>query len=223
MSFYLMVEGRATEPKVYPSWISYLAPHYKQVKDHTLAADNNYYLFSAMGYPSILDDILPSILDIKECGLFSHLIVCVDCDNEEYAERYREVEEVITKALKKEKMTSLEYHIIIQNRCFETWLLGNRRLFPRQPQNPLFLEFLRFYNVMLNDPEEMPCFGGYNSISQFHHDYFKKMVKEKRERYSKNNPALCQSETFFGELQSRIKNTPHLESFKNFVDLMKNI
>ena len=35
MNLYFLVEGRRTESKVYPRWLSYLLPEYRQVNNHT--------------------------------------------------------------------------------------------------------------------------------------------------------------------------------------------
>ena len=66
MNIYFLVEGRRTEKKVYPKWISYLIPELSEIKDPSIANGNNYYLFNGNGFPSILDNHLRnSVKDIQ--------------------------------------------------------------------------------------------------------------------------------------------------------------
>ena len=37
----------------------------------------------------------------------------------------------------------------------ESWFLGNRKILKDNPQNPLMLKYLRFYNVKNDNPELM--------------------------------------------------------------------
>lgn len=69
MNLYFLVEGKSTEKKVYPAWLQHLLPELKQVPNYDEVEKNNYYLFSANGYPSIIYEHLPNaIADIQENG-----------------------------------------------------------------------------------------------------------------------------------------------------------
>jgi len=46
MNIYFLVEGRRTEKKVYPRWLSYLLPELKEVTDPFEIGFNNYYVFN---------------------------------------------------------------------------------------------------------------------------------------------------------------------------------
>ncbi|MCP4148873.1 MAG: hypothetical protein GY757_14095, partial [bacterium] len=93
MNLYFVVEGK-TEQKVYPQWLSHLVPGYKQVKRAHEVDEHNYYLFSAGGYPSILENIANAAEEINNSGKFSHLVVCLDADEVSVKERIVEVNEV---------------------------------------------------------------------------------------------------------------------------------
>jgi hypothetical protein len=54
MNIYFLVEGRRTEKKVYPKWISILLPELSEVKNVFLVRNNNYLVFSGNGFPSLL-------------------------------------------------------------------------------------------------------------------------------------------------------------------------
>lgn len=65
MNLYIIVEGDQTETKVYPAWMKILVPNLIRVKRIDDLHDNNYYLFSGHGIPSIYDHIAASIEDIN--------------------------------------------------------------------------------------------------------------------------------------------------------------
>jgi hypothetical protein len=129
-----------------------------------------------------------------------------------------------TKAKLTEK-TSLK--IIVQNRCIETWFLGNRKIYTRNPQkNSHFIEWSNFYNVSINDPELMEKPPNYEkSISNFHFAYLKAMFNERgKMTYSKNNSREVQKESYLKELQKRVDDYPgHLKTFKKFIDFCVSV
>lgn len=74
MNLYFLVEG-LTEKKVYPKWLSYLLPTFTRVDIPEDASQNNYYLISGGGFPSLLDNHLRSSLDdIEYSGNYDFLI-----------------------------------------------------------------------------------------------------------------------------------------------------
>lgn len=62
MNLYFLVEGRRTEAKVYPKWLSHLLPHFSRVERFNEVDDKNYFLISGEGNPSILDVHLPNAI-----------------------------------------------------------------------------------------------------------------------------------------------------------------
>lgn len=59
--FIFWIEGKRTEKKVYPAWLSILTPHLKKVNIAGDVSDDNYYLISGEGYPFF-------IVPFKECN-----------------------------------------------------------------------------------------------------------------------------------------------------------
>ncbi len=214
MNVYFLVEGKRTEKKVYPKWLSHLLPHLKPVTQFDEVESHNYFLFSSNGYPSILDDIGNAVEDINACGNYSYLVICLDAEESTVQSRKKEIHRLFeTKILK----IDAQLVIIVQNKCFETWFLGNRKVYTRNPQDKTFKQYGRFYNVSTEDPELMPNFPGFNSTSQFHEDYLKKMLREKGVRYTKRNPGDVVKSHYIKELQRRIEDCPdHLKSLKEF-------
>jgi hypothetical protein len=221
MNLYFLVEGKRTEKKVYPKWLSYLLPDLKQVKHFDDVKTYNYYLFSSGGYPSILDDLINAVEDINECKKYSFLVVCLDADESTVEERNDE----IRRKLEIESIKpNAELVIFVQNRCLETWFLGNRKVFSRNPQDKTFKQYCRFYNVSERDPELMPIFPGFNSAAQFHEDYLKRMLREKGIRYTKNNPNDVGEAHYVKELQKRVADCPdHLNSLRDFFSFCRSL
>jgi REP element-mobilizing transposase RayT len=221
MNIYLLVEGRRSEKKIYPQWLSYLLPGLSQVRYFDEAKNHNFYLFSSNGYPSILDDIKNAAEDINSCGKYAYLVVCLDADESTVEEKKEEINEIFQQGSVELKA---ELVVIVQKRCFETWFLGNRKVFSRNPQDEIFREYCRFYNVSIKDPEMMPNFTGFNRIAQFHEDYLKRMLREKGIRYTKRNPGNVGESHYIEALQKRTENNPgHLKSLRYFFQFCEAI
>jgi len=226
MNIYFLVEGQSSEPEVYPAWISYLVPELIRVDNFDEVDRNNYYLFSSYGIPSVENDIINAVNDINSLGKYRYFVICIDADAATVSQR----EAKILNLMKKEQIaladrTSLK--IIVQNHCIETWFLGNRRVYTRNPQrNHHFIEYARFYNVSQNDPELMEKSEGFKgSISNFHFAYLKAMFNERGNMtYSKSNSKEVQRSTYLEELKSRVKDEPsHLNTFGNFFEFCHKI
>jgi hypothetical protein len=176
MNIYFLVEGRSTEKKIYPKWLAYLIPTLTRVKFYDQVQVNNYYIISGNGYPNILDDGLENALEkIQETKKFDYLVICVDSDEETVQERFYCIQKKIEE--KSKNLGNTKPIIIIQNRCIETWLLGNRTMFnSRQPQQSPLLEYVKYYDVSQNDPELM---GQYNDSNHadFHYKYLKEVFR----------------------------------------------
>ncbi len=184
MNLYFLVEGRSTERKVYPKWLSFLIPDLTRIKDYTDANDNNYYLFSGEGFPAIIDNhLINTIKDINESGKFDYLILCIDADEDSIADRNKQVLDKIKK--NNIKLKNCELILIIQNKCIETWFLANRAICSSEPQRILLQDFIKFYNVKLDDPELMGKYTGFSTTTKFHEAYLKELLAENNKSYTK--------------------------------------
>ncbi len=84
MNLYFLVEGKRTERKVYPKWLSYLLPQFTQVDTFDDVVDKNYFLISGEGYPALLDRHLPNaVRDFNRVPSYSHLVVCLDAEGDD--------------------------------------------------------------------------------------------------------------------------------------------
>ena len=221
MNLYFLLEGKRTEKKVYPMWMDHLLPNYKQVKSFDEADQHNYFLFSANGYPDLLNDIENAISDINECRNYSYFLVCLDADESSVEERRKEVMDKIESS---PSNLNAKPVVIVQNKCFETWFLGNQKVFPRNPQDEDLQEYCRFYNVSNWDPELMPQYPGFGSTSQFHSKYLKLMLKEKNISYTKQHPGQVGESHYIDALHKRVTSCPtHLKSLQNFFSFIHRL
>jgi len=221
MNLYFLVEGK-TESKVYPNWLRYLLPNFKRVKRYHQVNENNYYLLNARGYPRIIDEILPNAIEeINLIGRYNYLVVCLDADEDTIEERKQEVRHHL-KAIEVQ-LKDVELVLIVQNRCLETWLLGNRKVYKRHPHHPILVKYTQFYDVSINDPELMGKYKGFSEHQGFHKAYFKLLCQERNIRYSEKYPGDVPQHSYLNQLQARVADTKHLATFGEFLDFCDRI
>jgi hypothetical protein len=219
VNLYFLLEGKRTEKRLYGSWLPHLLPSFSRVDFFDDVESNNYFLFSGEGYPSLLDRHLPNaVQDISQSGRYSHLVVCLDADECTTAEREKEVYHAI--ACFPKELERTRPVVVVQNRCIETWLLGNRRVVSRNPQSETLRRYRQFYDVIDNDPELMGIHPDFSLHAPFHHDYLRVVFRERSLRYDKARPGHACERTFLTELQRRVEEAPHelrsLGGFLNF-------
>ena len=186
--------------------------------------NNNYCIFTGNGFPSLLDHHLKnSIGDVNSSKKFNYLVICLDCDEDTVADRRQQVLDFINaNNLHLENETKLV--IIVQNKCFETWFLGNSKIFKSNPSSPLLKECINHYHVKNEDPELMEKPDNFEqSTSIYHSIYLQEILTERNVRYSKSNPQHVTEQPFLNELIKRNKKTNHLQSFKGFIDFCQEI
>lgn len=222
MNLYFVLEGERTETLLYPKWIESILPSFKQVDFEDEAVKNNYYIFSGGGIPSIYNHTINAIKNINDNPIYDKLIVCLDAEELTPGDRINEIKESILKdgvILN----SDCEIHFIIQNICIETWFLGNRRIVKRNPQDTDLIEYLKFYNVIDNDPEKLPKKEGFRNKAHFHFTYLQSVFKERKLRYSKSRPKTVLTPSYLEELIKRTDETDHLHYLKELLILLKEI
>lgn len=228
MNAYIIVEGNETEMSVYPAWLSILAPHMQRIYDATQIADNNYYLFSANGIPSIFKHTANAIVDINAInsnpsikGRYDFLIVCLDTEEESRMYIETKIQEEIDKI--GVKLVDTDLFIFEQKVCMETWFLGNQKIFKNNPAGKDMIEFMRYYNVKTSDPEEMGTIDEdrYNK-AQFHFRYLKRMLEERNITYNKSHTDTVRTEDYLNELIKRYENTHHIATFGSWYEFVRD-
>ena len=226
MNVYFLVEGKKTERKVYPAWLSYLAPKLHKVKSCDQFTENGYYLLSGEGYENLLYNhhLSNAIKDVEQYKNINYLVLCLDVDDRTVDQTQQEIFDYL-EAEKIEIPQNTEFVIICQNKCIETWFLGNRTFFKRHPKNQELCKHIEHYNVRENDPEKMSKPDtSKKSTAQFHCEYFRLLCQERGIcHYSKTNPKLVTDETFLNELISRYEDTKHIASFGRFLQFCERI
>ena len=115
----------------------------------------------------------------------------------------------------------IDYRIIIQHFCLETWALGNRAIVTRNPISSRMREYKRYFDVLTNDPELMPNYPKEDlTRSQFAEKYLRFLLNEKYRNlsYSKSNPEPLLHNLYFERVRSRYFDTGHITSFGDFFD-----
>ena len=223
MNIYFLVEGNSTEKKIYPKWLEYLIPNLKRVKYYDQVKNNNYYLISGEGYPNILHDGLDNAVDkIRETKKYDYLVICVDADEETVEDRGNYIDNFMQE--KNINLGETKVEIIIQNRCIETWLLGNKKIFnSRQPLTKTLSNYVDYYDVSQNDPEIM---GKYNmrNHADFHYEYLREVFRAKNRVYSKKYPKDAKEKYYFEQLQRRVQDQPEdLKTFQVFLEFCERV
>ncbi|OCT14255.1 hypothetical protein A8709_25845 [Paenibacillus pectinilyticus] len=219
MNLYILVEGKS-EKYIYPAWLKQLLPDLIQVNNHNEVENQNYYLFSCQGYPSILDDIGNAIDDIKLSNKYDYLMVILDADDVAVDDRRAEV----LNEVKKHNFDLSKILVVVQNHCIETWCLGNQRVYSRNPTTIEFINCADFYCVRENDPEFMGLDGNVTQISTtatYHEYYLSKMLLERNTSYSKGKRSKAvQDPGYLSQMLQRIDSTTHLNSFREFISII---
>lgn len=224
MNVYILVEGKQTERKVYPAWLSQLASHMKQVESHMDVEKNSYFLISGEGYPRLLDvSLKDSLCDIEESGKFDAFWIVLDSDGEDIQARIDDIQHRIDMLGINIGACSIE--IIMQNPCIETWGLGNKSVISVNQLHGDFNDCFHFYDVTTNDPELMTKPNDFiGTIAHYHEYYIKNMYKQVRVTYSKNRPVALLDSATLEQIVRRVDDSPnHLSSFQIFHRLATNL
>lgn len=224
MNIYFLVEGKQTEKKVYPQWLSIILPEIKQVNFFADVDKLNYKLFTGNGFPHLLHNHLrASIEDVNSAGNHDYFVICLDSDDFTVKERIDEILEfMLENNLKLLPQTKLK--IIVQQKCIESWLLGNRKIFKANPQDQGLIDAIKFYDVSRNDPELMEKPNEYiGSIADFHFGYLRKILQERNISYTKRFPRDVTEEHYLKELIIRSEETDHLQTFRHFIEFCKEL
>lgn len=224
MNIYFLVEGKRTEMKVYPKWLSYLVPELQKVQWHYQVVKNNYCMFTGDGFPSLLyTQLKNSIEDVNTSDCFDYFVICLDADEQDIEACKQEILDFMVKENIRLNAKT-EFEIIVQNKCLETWFLANPKIFKQNPNSSFLRECVQFYNVKKYDPElmgKLPDFEA--STSVFHSSYLQELLAERNVTYSKKNPQSVIEEYFLRELIVRNQKTNHIQSFRHFVQFCELI
>ncbi|MBU4362015.1 hypothetical protein KJ813_05070 [bacterium] len=219
MNYFIVVEGKKVEPHVYNKWISYLNPKLHPINHISEFKEDNYLIFPGYGYPFYFEVISNAIQDVLHNPIIDYLIIGIDSEEMTYEEKYQEIHDFISDYVDK-----INIIIIVQHFCIETWALGNRLIIKRNLENTLLKRYMRYFNVVSNDPELLPPLEQEQlNRSQFAEKYLRKALNDRYRNltYSKNRPGVLLHPKYFHQVKLRYDKTNHIQSFGKFLDAFK--
>ena len=219
MNYYILVEGERVETAVYNKWISYLNSELGPISHISEFKENNYLIFAGYGYPNYFEVINNAIQDALDNPIIDYLVIAIDSEEMTYKEKYQEVYDFVLNYVDK-----INIIIIVQHFCIETWALGNRLIIRRNPENSQLRRYIKYFNVVSNDPELLPSFEQEHlTRSQFAEKYLRKALNDKYRNltYSKNKPDVLVHPKYFQQVKLRYDTTKHIRSFGKFLDAFK--
>ena len=240
MNLLFLVEGGKTEPKVYKAWLQHLFPSLTFVVRPEDMTMNTYRIIAGNGYPSMVDRqnnnsevsrLEACLIDIEKFGNVNHFFICIDSEEHSYTARFHELKSKLDDLKSGYNIDSskTEIHIIIQHCCFETWALGNAEIpneYSSIGSSPVLSEFQAYYDILVNDPEEMSSFPPghiFRTKEKFHERYLKEYLKEFGLSYSKKDPKVVADKKYLDALKKRCESMNHLSSLKLLLDIWGRI
>jgi hypothetical protein len=218
MNVYVVVEGRVVEKATYRVWIPEINRALSPVTFlPEVVGDNKVYIVSGDGYPQYFEVIRAALEDVATGDTFQRLVICVDSEDMSLDEKRNEVVAFVQAT----PYAHVDYRVVVQHFCFETWVLGNRAVARRNPQLDLLKKYRAVYDVWRDDPEGLPALAneGLNR-SQFAFRYLRATFMDRYSKisYSKNNPKEVAYPKYFEEVRKRLISTAHIQSFQAFLD-----
>lgn len=225
MNIYFLLEDSQSFYNVLPHWLGYVLPGFARAYhfDDFQKDGDRFMIESGHGYPQIKNVIGQTIDTFRENDVpLDYFVICWDTDAKDAAD-LKEDKDYFSAQFEKHPV-HYEYKLLAMNRCFETWLLGNVAAWPKDGPTKLFRPFADFYNVSTDDPEKMPCPPDAVTVSRYHLNYFKTMLKshKPKKRYAKNQTGEVETETYLQGICSRASTTKDLRSFAEFWLFLQN-
>ena len=214
MNIYIVTEGK-TEKIIFKDWIRIVNPGLRYIERLDELTTDNYYIISGMGYPYYYEIIEAAIQDVNQLQ-FDRLVISLDSEEMSKQDKYDEIDDFFSK-----KHCSRDIRIVVQHFCFETWALGNRKLFSKNPSLAKLREYKRFFNVKISDPELLPSKSDEElNRSQLAEKYLCLAFNDRFRNltYKKSNPQYIAHQSYLGQLKNRLVDTRHIASFDDFLN-----
>ena len=220
MKLYFLLEDQKSFLKVLPAWLKVCLPEYVQVFSVDDFSNNSYIAESGFGYPSIMSVLVSKLEMFSDSDIRPDCIVIMyDVDN--WSEKYQATVRAKFDNIFIASGLDIDYKLLPIKRCFESWLLGNKEVYPKNADDK-FKTYEDFYDVSKNDPEMMDCPDKYrNSISIYHYNYLQCMLKASiGKKYTKGNPSIVGNSNYLGGMNHRINSTSDMSSFREFINFL---
>ena len=223
MNLYFLIEDSKSFRIVLPKWLHYILPDFQEEMDfESLKHSGNHFLIQdGKGYPGIRRWVEKTIdtLAGKDVPL-DYFVVCWDGDARD--DKVIRADKDAFAAMFERSIVEYHYRFFVMRHCFETWLLGNRAIYPDDVALRSFAPYADFYNVSVNDPEAMMRPNDYPaSVSMYHYRYLQEMLRNSvHKNYSKGRPGAATEKDYWNELCLRAEQTPDLRSFADFLGFL---
>lgn len=227
MNIYFLVEGEA-ELGVYPAWIDYLfESKLKRSLAYDIVSENEYFIFNGGGIGKMVHhSIRDAIQEIAAHPVYDWFVIVVDTDDQTVNDRLTRIETAFTNPTNTELPVNCNRKIILQSRCFETWLCGNMEAFAlaQISTNKNVKRFITFYDLTVNDPELMLKDPDKRfeqlTLSKFHSIYLHHLLLPKK--YNKGSAHVLINVSYLKKLQERLLHTPtHLITFNEMLSFFQ--
>jgi len=215
VNIYTLVEGEKGAKKVYEHWIPLVNSSLNKVDRIDDLASDNFVVYAAGGYPDYLTLINDAAEDIAATPNVDRLVIAVDSEDYSYNDKRAEIQTHVDNLV-----VGCDVYIVVQHFCFETWALGNRKFGPRNPINSKLISYREIHNVFQEDPEDLPPIPEKRlNRAQFAHKYLRAMINDRNSRltYNKNRPIPLLHDSYFNEVNSRMVDQNHIQSFDDFI------
>lgn len=218
MNFYMLVEGSKTEMRIYPEWFKVLLPEYTRVATMDKIKENTYVLESGFGIPNIYNHIDRAAKTLCLSNEVDYFIICIDLEEELESYINQRIDDILNAY---QGQLQAKKILILQKQCIETWFLGNAAIYPKEISS-YFQEYDNFYNVAINDPEEMlkpENFKG--SIGNYHLRYLAALFRCNKMNYGKSSTKMVEKAEYLQELIKRTTHSKHLSRFNELLETCK--
>jgi hypothetical protein len=107
--------------------------------------------------------------------------------------------------------------------------LGNAEISNEHPllkSSTILSDFKTYYDVFVNDPEEMSCCPPghiFSTKARFHKHYLQEYLGQFGLFYSKKNPKVVADKKYLDALKKRCESMNHLSSLKLLLDIWDSI
>ena len=198
-------------------------PRYRQVNHEDDLCDGSYLLESGAGYPRI-KNVLKERLSVFENYNIQPDCIALFYDVDDWSKGKIKEEQLEYSNIFKAGGREYNYELFPMYRCFETWLLGNRDVFPKTVDAP-FKEFADFYDVSQSNPEMMSKPDDYEgTLAYYHYDYLQQMLRSSiKKNYSKRHPGVAKDVNYLEALIRRAEDTGDIVSFSRFILFLQHI
>ena len=227
MNLYFLLEDSRSFYKVLPHWLKFALPDFMEIFSfddfNSMSEKNKFMLQSGFGYPQIKKVLKETLETIQINSIpLDYFLVFWDTDARSIETIQSDIDE-FEKIFAHYKI-NCQHKLFVMDRCFETWLLGNRAAYPKSCESGNFYQYAQFYNVSTNDPEKMNAPESITNISMYHLKYLQEMLRSSplHVNYSKKSPLAVSTEAYYKEVKTRIETTKDLRSLANFFGFFKN-